>query len=198
MEEIPVKQKAPVAVIPIWALVLGVVALASLIGFILMMRHRAAANNTEESVAVVTHGAQCSEDSQCGDRQLCLSSTCMEIKSGLADCTIAQVHFATDGADIRAEDKAGVARMARCLKADQSIKLTIAGNADERGPSDHNVELGEQRAMAVARALQAQGVSSKQLSVVSYGDNHPLCVESDKECWAKNRRASLTPQVATP
>lgn len=195
MEEIPVKHKTPVglAAVPIWAVLLGALALVSLIGFILMMRHRSA-DKTDESVAVVTNG--CAADSECGDKQLCLSSSCVEIKAGLADCSVAQVHFATDGAEIRAEDKPGVARMARCLRADQSMKLTIAGNADERGPADHNVELGEKRAMAVARALQAEGVSSKQLSIVSYGDNHPLCLDSDKECWAKNRRASLTPQAA--
>jgi len=196
MEEIPVRHKpSGLAVLPVWAWAVGALALAALIGLVVGLR-QCAATKSVENVVIVSPGAQCAGDSECGDKQLCMSALCIDIKAGLAECAMAQVHFNTDSAEIRSEDLPGVVRMSRCLKADQSMKLAIAGNADERGPAEHNVELGEKRAMTVARALQAQGVSATQLSVVSYGDNHPLCLESDKDCWAKNRRASLTPQVA--
>lgn len=194
MDEIPVKRKQA-AVVPIWAWVLGALALLGIIGAIVGMR--SCSSKTVENTAVVSPPVgQCVGDGECGEKQLCISAACVDIKAGLADCASAQVHFATDSAEIKAEDKNGVMRMARCLKADQSMKLAIAGNADERGPAEHNAELGEKRAMSVAQALTAQGVSAKQLSVVSYGENYPLCVDSDKECWAKNRRTSLTPTSA--
>jgi peptidoglycan-associated lipoprotein len=197
MKEIPVRHKLSLAglvVVPIWAWVLGAFALAGVIGLVVGVRQYNA-NRTVENTIVVSPSPQCAGDSECADKQLCMSAACVEIKAGLADCVMAQVYFNTDSAEIRAEDSPAVLRMARCLKADQSMKLAIAGNADERGTDEHNAELGEKRAMAVARTLQAQEVSAKQLSVVSYGDNYPLCLHSDQDCWRKNRRASLTPQA---
>ena len=194
MDEIPVKHKTG-PVIPIWAWILGALALLGIIGAVVGMRS-CASNKTAENTVVVSPSGQCAGDSECGEKQLCISAACVEIKAGLADCSNAEVHFATNSAEVAADHKGGIMRMARCLKADQTMKLAIAGNADERGAADHNAELAEKRAMAVARSLEAQGVSAKQLSVVSYGENYPLCVESDKDCWAKNRRTSLTPTTA--
>ena len=195
MDEIPVKHKQAV-VVPIWAWILGALALLGIIGAVVGMRSCSSGKTTETTTVVSPPIGQCAGDSECGEKQLCLSAACVEIKAGLAECANTQVHFATDSAEIPADDKVTIMRMARCLKADQTMKLAIAGNADERGKAEHNAELGEKRAMAVARTLTAQGVSAKQLSVVNYGENYPLCLDSDQECWAKNRRTSLTPTAA--
>lgn len=194
MDEIPVKRKEPM--VPLWAWVLGALALLGLTGLVVGIRSCGtdkAAENTSVAAPTISH---CKADQECGDKQLCLNALCTEIIAGIAECANAQVHFSTDSAELREEDQPGIRRMARCLKADQTMKLAIAGNADERGNAEHNAELGEKRAMAVARTLTAQGVSPRQLSVVSYGENYPLCVESDRDCWAKNRRTSLTPKAA--
>ena len=169
--------------------ILGVIILGS-VGVIVGLRQC----GTGDKVVTAT-GTGCSGDGECRDRQLCISAACVDIKPGLAECAEVQVHFSTDSAEIGAADKTAVERMARCLKADQSMKLVISGTTDERGSAAHNSELAEKRAMAVAHTLQQQGVSAKQLSVVSYGENFALCGESDRDCWAKNRQASLTPSA---
>lgn len=169
--------------------ILGVVILGSF-GVILGVRQCGARDQLATATAP---GTGCGGDGDCRDRQLCLSAACVDIKPGLADCAQVQVHFNTDSAEVGATDKAAVERMARCLKADQSMKLVIGGSTDERGSAAHNSELAEKRAMAVAHTLQQQGVSAQQLSVVSYGEHYSLCGESDRDCWAKNRQASLTP-----
>jgi peptidoglycan-associated lipoprotein len=203
MVEIPVKHKVPaagLAAVPSWAWVVGAVAIVGIVGLGVGLQE-CGANKVADNTMVTTLKAGCTADSECSDSQLCVSTACVDIKAGLANCVTAQVHFDTDAAVLRDVDKPEVGRMARCLKADQSIKLVIAGSADERGLSDHNAELGEKRAMAVATTLQAQGVSSTQLRVVSYGENYQLCQDSDRACWARNRQASLTPQpgaLATP
>ena len=194
MDEIPVKHRAPM--VPIWVWALGALALLGLAGLVIGIRSCGTDKAAESTPVAAPAPGPCKADEECGDKQLCLNALCTEIIAGIAECANAQVHFSTDSAELREEEKAGLRRMARCLKADQSMKLAIAGNADERGNAEHNAELGEKRAMAVARTLTAQGVSPRQLSVVSYGENNPLCVESDKDCWAKNRRTSLTPKAA--
>jgi peptidoglycan-associated lipoprotein len=43
----------------------------------------------------------------------------------------------------------------------------------------------------VSSALQANGGSGSQITVVSYGEERPTCTESSEDCWAKNRRVEI-------
>lgn len=195
MTEIPVRHKLKATdrrSIPIWAL--AVIALLIIIGVIFGLRRNVTKSHADNGRAAVV-SRPCGDDGDCRYRQLCLNAVCADVKPGLPECAEIQVRFRTGSAAIRDADKQALRRMARCLKADQAIKLTIAGNLDERGPVLDNVQLREERAMAVARTLRERGVSAQQLGIVSYGENRPLCVESDRDCWAKNRQASLTPKA---
>ena len=137
----------------------------------------------------------CSSDSDCADRQLCIRSQCVDITPELAECSTARVYF--DFNDANLHDTAGpkLVRMSRCLKADHDLHVTIEGNADERGTEEWNIALGDKRATAVAQYLERLGVSQAQLKMVSYGKERPLCEEHNEECWSKNRRAALRPQL---
>ena len=46
-------------------------------------------------------------------------------------------------------------------------------------------------ANAVAAALEADGASADQITVVSYGEEHPVCREHNEACWSKNRRVEI-------
>jgi peptidoglycan-associated lipoprotein len=69
--------------------------------------------------------------------------------------------------------------------------MTLEGNADERGSREYNLGLGERRGNAVSSALQANGGSGSQITVVSYGEERPTCTASSEDCWAKNRRVEI-------
>lgn len=190
MPEIPVKHRIKALdrrFLPLWALAVVII----VVGLVLGLRHNEPKRSADSGPAV---SRSCGDDGDCGDRQLCLSAVCIDIKPGLPECSEIQVHFNTDSAEIRKADKPAVLRLARCLKADQAMKLAVIGTADERGTAQHNLELGEERAMAVAKTLQQNGVSREQLSIASYGEHRPLCLESDRDCWARNRQASLVPK----
>ncbi|HEX6835340.1 MAG TPA: peptidoglycan-associated lipoprotein Pal [Polyangia bacterium] len=133
----------------------------------------------------------CSTDLDCGDKQLCIRNRCVDISAGLAECNQVRVHFPFNSSEIDPADKPGLERSARCLKADQALHVTIAGNADERGTEEYNMALGDKRATAVASYLESLGASAAQLKTVSYGKENPLCTEHDEDCWAKNRRAEM-------
>jgi peptidoglycan-associated lipoprotein len=137
----------------------------------------------------------CSSDSDCGDRQLCIRSQCVDITAGLPECSTARIHFDLDQADIHPDETAKLQRMGRCLRADHALHVTIEGNADERGTEEWNLALGDKRATAVENYLEQLGVSAAQLKTVSYGKLRPLCSQHNEECWAKNRRAALKPKM---
>ncbi|MBI2202330.1 MAG: peptidoglycan-associated lipoprotein Pal [Candidatus Rokubacteria bacterium] len=67
--------------------------------------------------------------------------------------------------------------------------LLIEGHCDERGTGDYNIALAERRAFATRSYLVARGVRSSRITIVSYGEERPLCTERSEACWAKNRRA---------
>jgi peptidoglycan-associated lipoprotein len=69
--------------------------------------------------------------------------------------------------------------------------MNLEGNADERGSREYNLGLGERRGNAVSSALQANGGSGSQITVVSYGEERPTCTQSSEDCWAKNRRVEI-------
>ena len=73
-----------------------------------------------------------------------------------------------------------------------SQKLVIEGNADERGSSEYNLALGDKRARAAEEFLTTMGIPDVQLTVISYGKDHPVCTDQTEACWQKNRRAHIT------
>ena len=96
------------------------------------------------------------------------------------------VYFDLDQDALRPEFQAAMACHAKYLRDRPSSRMTLEGNADE-----HNLGLGERRANAVSSALQANGGSAGQITVVSYGEERPTCTSSGEDCWAKNRRVEI-------
>ncbi|MBN6152434.1 peptidoglycan-associated lipoprotein Pal [Xanthomonas sp. AmX2] len=101
------------------------------------------------------------------------------------------VYFDLDQDSLKPEFQAIMACHAKYLRDRPSSRITLQGNADERGSREYNMGLGERRANAVSSALQANGGSAAQLTVVSYGEERPVCTESGESCWSQNRRVEI-------
>ena len=101
------------------------------------------------------------------------------------------VYFDFDQDALRPEFQAIMACHAKYLRDRPSSRMTLEGNADERGSREYNLGLGERRGNAVNSALQAAGGSASQLTVVSYGEERPVCTQSDESCWSQNRRVEI-------
>jgi len=101
------------------------------------------------------------------------------------------IYFAFDKATVDNEYLELLQAHADFLVKNQGVKITIEGHADERGTPAYNIALGERRAQSVAQYLQSLGVSSSQISIVSYGEEKPVDTSRTDEGFAKNRRAVL-------
>jgi peptidoglycan-associated lipoprotein len=101
------------------------------------------------------------------------------------------VYFDLDRSEIKPEFQAQIACHAEYLKQFPEARVSLEGNADERGSREYNLGLGERRGNAVQGALSAAGASSSQLNVVSYGEERPVCREHGESCWSKNRRVEI-------
>ncbi len=101
------------------------------------------------------------------------------------------VYFDLDQTEIKPEFQAQVACHAEYLRQFPDARVSLEGNADERGSREYNLGLGERRGNAVQSALGAAGASSSQLEVISYGEERPVCRQHDESCWSKNRRVEI-------
>ncbi|MGH8063590.1 MAG: peptidoglycan-associated lipoprotein Pal [Pseudoxanthomonas sp.] len=101
------------------------------------------------------------------------------------------VYFDLDQDALKPEFQAIVGCHAKYLRDRPSSRINLEGNADERGSRAYNQGLGERRGNAVSSALQAQGGSGSQVSVISYGEERPICTDSNEDCWARNRRVEI-------
>ena len=102
---------------------------------------------------------------------------------------VRDIHFEFDKYDIRPADAKILDADAVWLKANAGRLILIEGHCDERGTNEYNLALGERRAKATLNYLAAQGVAVSRMTVLSYGEERPVCTEHDETCWAKNRRA---------
>ncbi len=103
----------------------------------------------------------------------------------------ANIYFDFDKSDLSDEARAGLSRNADFLRSHREFTLTIEGHADERDTNEYNLALGDRRANAVKAYLGSLGVDPGRLSTVSYGEERPVCTESNEACWSQNRRAHM-------
>jgi len=100
-----------------------------------------------------------------------------------------RVFFELDQSSLSGEARATLQRQAEWANRYPANQLTIEGHADERGTREYNLALGQRRANSAKDYLVSLGVDSARLTTISYGKERPVCLESNENCWAQNRRA---------
>src|SRR5438093_2722585 len=111
------------------------------------------------------------------------------LKEFTAVAALKDVFFEFDKYDIRAEDAKTLDANATWLKANAENLVLIEGHCDERGTNEYNLALGERRAKAAMNYLVCQGAQTNRITIISYGEERPVCNEKNESCWGKNRRA---------
>ncbi len=100
-----------------------------------------------------------------------------------------RVFFATDSAQLAADQRPVLARQAAWLNTHRQVQVMIEGHADERGTREYNLALGQRRAIAARDILVSNGVAGARLQTISFGKDRPAQLGSTQDAWAQNRRA---------
>lgn len=101
------------------------------------------------------------------------------------------IRFGYDSTDLNDEARAVLDQAAKYLAQNKGLELTISGHADERGTTEYNLSLGENRAKSVRKYLSQLGVSPERLKTVSFGELRPVSNGQDEAAFAQNRRAEF-------
>ena len=111
------------------------------------------------------------------------------LKSFTASSDLKDIHFKFDQFDLDDNSRAVLQKNAEYLKNNPNLHVEVQGHCDERGTNNYNIALGERRAHSTKKYLVAQGVNSRNVHVISYGEEKPFCFSSGEVCWQENRRA---------
>jgi peptidoglycan-associated lipoprotein len=101
------------------------------------------------------------------------------------------VYFDFDSYVVRDEFKPLVEAHGKYLQSNRNARMTIQGNADERGSHEYNLALGQRRADSVKRMMVLLGAGDGQVETVSFGKEKPRNQGHDEVAWAENRRDDM-------
>lgn len=98
------------------------------------------------------------------------------------------IFFDFDKSELKPEARAILVKKAEWLRNNEEFSVRIEGHCDERGTNEYNLALGERRANAAWKFLNALGISGNRMTTISYGEERPADPRHDESAWSKNRR----------
>jgi len=101
---------------------------------------------------------------------------------------LVDVYFAYDVADLSDQARDSLGKNADVMKKWPTTKVMVEGHADARGTSEYNMALGERRASAIRDYLVSLGIAAARVTIVSKGEEEPVCRDEAESCWSRNRR----------
>ena len=103
-----------------------------------------------------------------------------------------RVFFNYDSSELDGDAQELLQDQVAWLKQYSDVSVIIEGHCDERGTREYNLALGEKRAQAVKNYMTSLGISSSQISTISFGKERPAVVGSNDGAWSQNRRSVTT------
>lgn len=101
------------------------------------------------------------------------------------------IHFDTGKSTILPDSESLLGEIAKMLKENADVKLSVEGHTDNVGGATANQALSEKRAQAVVAWLTAHGVESSRLKAKGWGQSKPVADNGSEDGKAKNRRVEL-------
>jgi outer membrane protein OmpA-like peptidoglycan-associated protein len=99
------------------------------------------------------------------------------------------VKFPVDSSKLSPEAQTRLMDLVQKLKSDnKNVYLEIQGHTDATGAKPLNERLGEERAEAVRRFMNQQGVPLNRMAAISYGQEAPVAPNKTRAGRAQNRR----------
>ena len=107
------------------------------------------------------------------------------------DVNFAPVYFDLDSTVIKQGELAKIDAVVQHLTAKTDRVVVVEGNCDERGSSEYNMSLGENRAIIIRNYLVQSGITADRIQTRSYGSEKPAVEGHDESAWSRNRRGEF-------
>lgn len=101
------------------------------------------------------------------------------------------ITFETDSDDLDAGFLELLESVSLVLKEYEKTVIVVSGHTDSTGSEAYNQQLSEERAKAVATALAQDGVETRRMVIIGYGEMRPIATNATAEGRSQNRRVEL-------
>jgi peptidoglycan-associated lipoprotein len=105
------------------------------------------------------------------------------------------VYFEYNSYTLNPEALLRLTAAASFLKENPSMRILVQGHCDERGSSEYNMGLGENRSKVIREYLVNYGIEQIRIEITSMGKEQPALPGCgfDETCHARNRRSEFKP-----
>ncbi len=107
------------------------------------------------------------------------------------DVNFEPVYFAFDSTIVEQSQLGKIDAVVQHLTSRADRVVVVEGNCDERGSSEYNMALGENRAIIIRNYLVQSGIAADRIQTRSYGAEKPAVDGHDESAWSKNRRGEF-------
>jgi len=101
------------------------------------------------------------------------------------------VLFAIDSAVLDSRARAALDDASQVLLDYPKTAIVVQGHTDSTGTEEHNQDLSERRARAVASYLIGRGIDDKRITSIGYGEGQPVADNGTTDGRSLNRRVDL-------
>lgn len=101
------------------------------------------------------------------------------------------ITFDTDSARVQSEFDDTLVSVALVLKKFNRTVIDVYGHTDSTGADDHNQDLSQRRAVAVATVLAGQGIDQRRFYIEGKGETDPIASNATENGRTQNRRVEI-------
>lgn len=109
----------------------------------------------------------------------------------VTDVSFSDIKFPYDSFIIPSSEVPDVEAVINYMASNPQTVVICEGHCDERGTTDYNLSLGENRAQAVRAYMVNAGIDPSRIQTRSMGEDDPLDPGHHPGAWAINRRVEF-------
>lgn len=101
------------------------------------------------------------------------------------------VQFNTDEATLQPGANKMVSEAVDYLRSNPGSQVIIEGHTDRTGSKSYNQKLSEKRAIAIAKAINTNGISKDRITAFGFGETKPIADNNTRDGRRANRRVEI-------
>jgi outer membrane protein OmpA-like peptidoglycan-associated protein len=113
------------------------------------------------------------------------------VGEGIAVTFDSGILFPFDSAELTAEARTNLRKLAASLQDEARTNVTVVGHTDSVGKDSYNQQLSERRGRAAVDYLVSQGVASSRLVSSGVGEAEPIASNETDQGRRENRRVEV-------
>lgn len=152
--------------------------------------HQQAEEQAQQAAAAREEAQRAQSELQKEQQELSSFKT-RQTERGLELTLASDLLFNTGSAELKPGATLQINRLADFMRGNPQTRVIVEGYTDSTGTAAYNEQLSQQRAQAVAGALETQGIGMDRIQTVGRGQDYPVASNASSAGRQQNRRVDV-------